>query len=66
MYVKDEKIFFGIYLLGVSIFFRKERKERKEKNWILGVFQPFNNLYNIETYLDRPFEIDPCQEVELN
>ena len=31
-----------------------------------GLADERDSLYNIETYLDRPFEIDPCQEVELN
>lgn len=31
-----------------------------------GMADERDTLYNIETYLDRPFEIDPCQEVELN
>ena len=28
-----------------------------------GLADERDSLYNIETYLDRPFEIDPCQEV---
>ena len=31
-----------------------------------GLADQRDSLYNIETYLDRPFEIEPCQEVELN
>lgn len=28
-----------------------------------GMADERDSLYTIETYLDRPFEIDPCQEV---